>query len=133
MSETDEIANSVENNADTSDSFYDREYLMTGQSQLSAQQQLAQFITIETSPEALADDSLIQFKPWKIYDADGDGVEDNEHMTPEQLDKFYIPNNFFPTENIYNTRNGNLPGHIQRGYYEIQKEPASMELVKHEW
>ena len=88
------------------------------------------------------EDNMMQFRPedlkhahkaWEINDADGDGVEDNVHLTPDQLDKFYKPNNFFPTEHIYNTRNGNLPGHIQKGYYDIQKEPESMDLVKHSW
>ena len=53
-----------------------------------------------------------------IYDEDGDGVEDNHHYTHHELDKFYKPNNFFPTEDLYNTRHGNLPGHIQRYYYQ---------------
>ena len=88
------------------------------------------------------DENLMTFRPqdlkhahvaWEINDADGDGVEDNVHLTPDQLDKYYKPNYFFPTEHIYNTRNGNLPGHIQKGYYDIQKEPESMELTKHSW
>ena len=58
-----------------------------------------------------------------IYDEDGDGVEDNVHYTHKQLDKFYKPNNFFPTEDLYNTRHGNLPGHIQRYWYQAQNAP----------
>ena len=53
----------------------------------------------------------------EIYDEDGDGVEDNKVFTSHQLDKFYKPNNFFPIEDVYNTRHGNLPGHIQRYFY----------------
>tara|TARA_B110000285_G_scaffold156652_1_gene174800 strand:- start:52 stop:501 length:450 start_codon:yes stop_codon:yes gene_type:complete len=64
-----------------------------------------------------------------IYDEDGDGVEDNVHMTHKQLDKFYKPNNFFPTEDLYNTRHGNLPGHIQAYYYRGQDEPESRDLI----
>lgn len=83
-----------------------------------------------------ADDNMVQWKAGanRIYDADGDGVEDNVHLTPKQLDKFYKPNRFFPSEHIYNTRNGNLPGHLQREFYEgAQPEPESMDLVKHSW
>merc|ERR1712167_311417 len=52
-----------------------------------------------------------------IYDADGDGVEDNVEKTREELDRFYLPNNFFPTEDIYNTHHGNLPGHVRKAEY----------------
>merc|ERR1711990_928129 len=53
-----------------------------------------------------------------IYDADGDGVEDNVHRTREELDRFYLPNYFFPTEDIYNTHHGNLPGHVRKAEYQ---------------
>ena len=53
-----------------------------------------------------------------IYDADGDGVEDNIQRTREELDRFYLPNYFFPTEDIYNTQHGNLPGHVRKAEYE---------------
>jgi len=52
-----------------------------------------------------------------IYDADGDGVEDNVQRTREELDRFYLPNYFFPTEDIYNTHHGNLPGHVRKAEY----------------
>ena len=55
-----------------------------------------------------------------IYDEDGDGVEDNVKYDHHTLDKFYKPNNFFPLEDVYNTRHGNLPGHIQRYWYTKQ-------------
>ena len=64
-----------------------------------------------------------------IYDEDGDGVEDNVHYDHHTLDKFYKPNNFFPTEDLYNTRHGNLPGHIQRYWYTKQQEPESRDLI----
>ena len=84
-------------------------------------------------PEA---DNMVQYSAGnnRIYDADGDGVEDNKHLTHDEIDRFYIPNNFFPTEDIYNTRHGSLPGHVQKEFYEgSQPEPASMDLVKHSW
>jgi len=52
-----------------------------------------------------------------IHDADGDGVEDNVQRTREELDRFYLPNYFFPTEDIYNTHHGNLPGHVRKAEY----------------
>jgi hypothetical protein len=69
----------------------------------------------------------------KIYDADGDGVEDNIDFSSEQLDDFYFPTNFNSAEDIYNTRHGGMPGHRQREFYEAQYEPASMELVRGPW
>ena len=54
----------------------------------------------------------------QIYDKDGDGVEDNVHRTREELDRFYLPNNFHPVEDIYNTKHGNLPGHVRKSEYE---------------
>ena len=90
------------------------------------------YVTVDR-PE---DDNMLQWKAGanKIYDADGDGVEDNKHLTHDELDRFYLPNRFFPTEDIYNTRHGNLPGHVQREFYEnVQPEPESMDLVKKPW
>ena len=83
-----------------------------------------------------AEDNMLQWKAGanRIYDADGDGVEDNKYYTHDELDRFYIPNRFFPTEDIHNTRHGNLPGHIQREFYEgSQPEPESMDLVRKPW
>jgi len=59
------------------------------------------------------------FKPTAIYDEDGDGVEDNIHLTADQLDKFYKPNVFgAPIEHIFNTRHGNLPGERNKYFYD---------------
>jgi len=45
-------------------------------------------------------------------------------LTHDQLDKFYLPNVYgAPIEHIYNTRNGELPGNLQKGFYDSQSEP----------
>jgi hypothetical protein len=133
MSETDEIAQSVKDNMEDSESFNDKQYLQIGE--FSSQDLLSKFIDVVNSPEDLSNDNLLMFEAGnnKIYDADGDGVEDNVYKTHDELDKYYIPNRFFPTEDVYNTRHGNLPGHLQKEYYDSQHEPASMDLVKHTW
>ena len=41
-----------------------------------------------------------------IYDADGDGVEDNVKKTRDELDAFYEPAVFGVAEDIYNTQHG---------------------------
>jgi hypothetical protein len=56
-----------------------------------------------------------QYKPRRIIDADGDGVEDNVKHDQYALDRFrkmvYSP----AVEDLHNTRNGELPGHIRWG------------------
>ena len=69
----------------------------------------------------------------KIYDADGDGVEDNVKLSSEQLDNYFFPTVFNTAEDLYNTRNGEYPGHLQREFYEGQAVPGNRELVKAEW
>lgn len=63
-----------------------------------------------------------EFRPFKktaIYDADGDGIEDNMKLSSEQLDAFYKPNFFgAPIEHIFNTRHGNLPGERNKYFYD---------------
>jgi|TARA_B110000211_G_C13724924_1_gene397679 hypothetical protein len=60
-----------------------------------------------------------------IFDADGDGVEDNVQRTREELDRFYLPNYFFPTEDIYNTHHGSLPGHVRKAEYQTRPDYLS--------
>jgi hypothetical protein len=49
-----------------------------------------------------------------IFDADNDGVEDNIHRTHGELDRFYDNAVFNSAEDIYNTKHGELPGHVQK-------------------
>ena len=108
---------------------YDTEYL---------QIKLSSFMNQIQGPEDLqlvADDVSLLQTGWcrgcnKIYDADGDGVEDNRELTHDELDKFYIPNYFNTAEEIYNTRNGELPGHIQREFYEMQHAPRDLYSIR---
>ena len=79
----------------------------------SAQEKLYSYMQAAERP---ADLTLVQgnpYKPRKIYDADGDGVEDNVEKTYDELDDFYYPNQFGPVDEINNTHHGNLPGHVQ--------------------
>ena len=69
-----------------------------------------------------------------IYDEDGDGIEDNSKLTHDALDKFYIPNRFHPTEHVYNTRHGGLPGERQKYFFDQQKEyEDGYKIIKHDW
>jgi hypothetical protein len=84
-----------------------------------------------TSPDSL---TLLQFKPWKITDADGDGVEDNVHKDQYQLDKFREPVFGVPVEDLNNTHHGNLPGHVQREFDLKQSAPVdSYTITKRNW
>jgi len=68
-----------------------------------------------------ASDKEIGYKKREIIDSDGDGVEDNKHLTHHELDRFRNPNYFNPVEEMHNTHNGELPGHIRKS--EIPQEP----------
>ena len=57
-----------------------------------------------------------------ITDSDGDGVEDNIYWVSSEYDKFYRPAVFGVSEDIYNTRHGNLPGHRQAEHTAIEGE-----------
>lgn len=55
------------------------------------------------------------YKPRRIVDADGDGVEDNVKHDQYTLDRFRKMVFSAPVEDIHNTRNGELPGHHRWG------------------
>ena len=57
-----------------------------------------------------------------IYDADGDGIEDIQHIPHEDLDKFYIPYVYKYAEDLHNTRHGHLPGFNRKR--ELYTEPS---------
>lgn len=114
-----------------SDSRAENEY---DNSYLQVDNNLSSYIDEIQSPE----DLVMVESGWKrganrIYDADGDGVEDNVKRTRDELDRFYEPAVFGVAEEINNTRHGNLPGHIQREFYEMQSAPQSMDLVRNDW
>ena len=100
---------------------------------------ITDYINKFTSPADLQEFEMLQTgASWalndnKIYDADGDGVEDNVKLTSDQLDNYFFPTVFNTAEDMYNTRNGEYPGHLQREYYEGQAVPGNRELVKAEW
>ena len=101
---------------------------------------IADYINKFNSPADLQEFEMLQTgASWalndnKIYDADGDGVEDNVKLTSDQLDNYFFPTVFNTSEDLYNTRNGEYPGHLQREFYEGQAVPVNThELVKAEW
>jgi hypothetical protein len=51
----------------------------------------------------------------RIIDEDGDGVEDNVKKTQWELDAFRKPVFGVETEDMHNTHNGEMPGHIRFG------------------
>ena len=69
---------------------------------------------------------IVDWKKWtgvrKIFDADGDGIEDNIEKTREELDRHYMPAVFGIVEDLYNTHHGFLPGHVRA--MEEEKEPS---------
>merc|ERR1719197_897722 len=76
-----------------------------------------------TPPESTTVLTMIDGSMRPIYDADGDGVEDNVKKTRDELDRFYEPAVYGVAEDIYNTHHGNLPGHVRKAEY--QDAPAS--------
>jgi hypothetical protein len=86
-------------------------------------QTLSNYVNTINGPEDLEFLSFSRdYRPFKakaIYDADGDGIEDNIKMTSEQLDDFYKPNVFgAEIQYIYNTRHGNMPGERNKWFYD---------------
>lgn len=50
-----------------------------------------------------------------IIDKDGDGVEDNVEKTQEELDRHRVKVFGEHINDLHNTRNGELPGHVRFG------------------
>ena len=72
---------------------------------------------------------------YDIYDADGDGVQDNHHHTRMELDDFFYPNAMGDAgEDVFNTHHGDYPGHVQKEWVDEQTAPEdSYTLVKKSW
>lgn len=88
-------------------SFSDNEYV-----QITTKDRFSFLINNIQSPEDL---SFLQTSKhgWhgrKINDLDGDGVEDNEVLEADELDKYYDPLYFGHADDVHNTRHGHLPG-----------------------
>ena len=109
----------------------DASYLMTGD-----QTKLSNYIQIMNSPE---DVHMLQVGKKgrlnrEIYDADGDGIEDNIRFNHDDLDEFYIPAVFGVAEDLFNTHNGEMPGHVQKDFDDTQTEPKdTYSIVNRPW
>ena len=72
---------------------------------------------VKGATKNLAENTMVQLgsnmRP--IIDADGDGVEDNEQKTQHELDRFRKMVFSAPVEDLHNTQNGELPGHVRHG------------------
>ena len=71
---------------------------------LQTQENVSNWGLVLTSSEQMENYNMLQTEFQanhnEIYDADGDGVEDNMDFSSEQLDKFYFPTNFNTAEDI---------------------------------
>ena len=100
-------------------------------SESSQQEKLYKFI--KEDEEKPSDDSFVQYHKRKIYDADGDGVEDNIKKSYSELDDFYWPCQFGAVDEINNTHHGNLPGHVNLEWdlvHEVEPQPSKFTLEK---
>eukprot|EP00356_Strombidium_inclinatum_P015210 CAMPEP_0170481530 /NCGR_PEP_ID=MMETSP0208-20121228/1942_1 /TAXON_ID=197538 /ORGANISM="Strombidium inclinatum, Strain S3" /LENGTH=301 /DNA_ID=CAMNT_0010754251 /DNA_START=8 /DNA_END=910 /DNA_ORIENTATION=+ len=127
--EAENFAESAESSTERSWNEYDSEYLQT---------RLSNLVNRIDSPEALEDAVMVQ-TTWKrganrIYDKDGDGVEDNKFKSADDLDAFYLPAVFGDAEDLHNTHHGNLPGHVQHEFDVMEVEPIDhYSLTKEDW
>jgi len=108
--------NSINGVDDLANNYYDEEMIQTN----TAVRNYMQIINGPEDIEMLGfSRDFRPFKPVPIYDADGDGIEDNITLTHSQLDSFYKPNVFgAPIEHIFNTRHGNMPGERNKWFYD---------------
>lgn len=126
------LTKSAEFDTEISNNMSDNEYLMVQSSRF------AYYINTIQGPDDLVmlQTQKVNPKGWhgrRITDLDGDGVEDNESLTHDQLDEFYDPLVFGIAEDINNTRHGNLPGHVQA--WRVPTEPSwhKQDLVQESW
>jgi len=114
---------------DRAENEYDKSYIQT---------KLSNLVGEIDGPDALNDVVYLQ-SGWRlganrIYDEDGDGVEDNTHKSFFELDEFYYPAVFGAAEDLHNTHHGNLPGHTQREFDVTETEPVDhYSLVRENW
>lgn len=113
-------------------SFSDNEYVQT--------QNMERFSFLINNIRSPEDLSFIQTSKhgWhgrRITDMDGDGVEDNETLEADELDKYYDPLYFGDADDINNTRHGKLPGHKQMWFTESLVEPPvhAQTIVQDKW
>lgn len=100
--------------------------------QLDNAQKLAAYINLIDGPSDLSDEILMQTRngnQWiegeaDIYDEDGDGIEDNRHLTFRELDEYYNPAVYGVVEDLHNTHNDKLPGHDQKEFDDMITEPV---------
>ena len=98
------------------------------------------FITLLASAILVSNLGGVEAVNWKkgnnrIYDKDGDGVEDNVEKTASQLDAYYDPAVYGWVEDIQNTHHGNMPGHVQREFDLSESEPKTHmgDLTQDDW
>lgn len=65
----------------------------------------------------------------EIYDEDGDGIQDNFHISHDELDKYYEPRVFGVVEDLENTLDGNLPGFPEKSFDLRLTEPKGLYTV----
>ena len=98
------------------------------------------FITLLASAVLVSDLGGVQAVNWKrgknrIYDKDGDGVEDNVEKTSAELDEYYDPAVYGWVEDLQNTHHGNMPGHISMEFDLAESEPKyhRSDLTQNDW
>ena len=64
-----------------------------------------------------------------IIDKDGDGVEDNQKKSQDELDRFRAKVFGVAVEDMHNTHNGEYPGHVRAGESPMPIPAASIAQV----
>lgn len=99
----------------TKTSYYDTDYAnnMSDNQYLQTSETFSYFINNIQGPDDLVLLQSGKAKGWhgkEIVDVDGDGVEDVQSLSADDLDKFYDPLVMGVAEDVPNTTHGNLPG-----------------------